>query len=129
MVAAQAISSIYAAKKSADAVQNATAAQLQGSNRAIALENQRFQQAQQNMAPYMNMGQQGMTSLSSLLSQPRYQPFVPGQPNTFQPPPAQAGPPTGMPPSQMVPTGPMPQAPQPFNPNSMTMGSLLNGGR
>lgn len=112
---------LYAAHEGANAVKDAAAAQTDAAKQAIALEQANLQRGQQLLQPWTNLGSQGANQMSQLLQQRPYQPFVPGQPNTFQPPPA-VRPPVGVPVGSAPSTMPMPNLAQP----PMTLGGAMS---
>lgn len=71
--AASAATSVYAAKKGADASKNAVKAQTDATTEARNLQEQRYQQARQDFNPYQQAGSASLARLGGLSGQPRQQ--------------------------------------------------------
>lgn len=117
--AASAATSVYAAKKGADASKNAVKAQTDATTEARNLQEQRYQQSRQDFNPYQQAGATSLARLGGMANQPRQQ-FNGGQAGGgFQMPqqPAQQ-------PPQAMQTPGMPQAaPSP----AMQSGGIVGG--
>jgi hypothetical protein len=67
IIAGSAAASAYAAHKQSSAAKKAAEQQAASANRAIDLQREMYQQGRQDLTPYMQGGNQGLTALTSLL--------------------------------------------------------------